>query len=75
MAKLTSRIRITFGALALALLLAVAAAAPQPASAQQPVNPTASAVKEQQRATILRLGRDVAMNVGTERVTIHQRSM
>ena len=48
MAKLTSRIRITFGALALALLLAFAVSAPQSASAQQQVNPTASAVKEQQ---------------------------
>jgi hypothetical protein len=36
---------------------------------------TAGPVQEQQRAPILRLGRHVSMNVGTERVTIHQRSM
>ncbi len=48
MAKLTSRIRTILGAVALALLLAIAAGAPGPASAQQPVNPTASSVKEQQ---------------------------
>jgi formate dehydrogenase subunit gamma len=48
MAKLTSRIRTILGALALAMALAVAAAAPQPAAAQAPVNPTTSAVKEQQ---------------------------
>jgi formate dehydrogenase subunit gamma len=50
MVKLTSRIRILAGAFALAVALAIAgAAAPPPASAQQqPVNPTASSVKEQQ---------------------------
>jgi hypothetical protein len=32
-------------------------------------------MKEQERAPILRLGRHVAMNVGTQRVIIHQRSM
>jgi formate dehydrogenase subunit gamma len=49
MAKLTSRIRILAGAIALAVALAIAgASAPPPASAQQPVNPTANSVKEQQ---------------------------
>jgi formate dehydrogenase subunit gamma len=49
MAKLTSRIRSIVGAVALALLLAFTATVSQPASAQQqPVNPTASSVKEQQ---------------------------
>jgi formate dehydrogenase subunit gamma len=47
MAKLTSHMRTFFGALALTLLLAIAATLAQPASAQQ-VNPTTSAVKEQQ---------------------------
>ena len=47
MAKLIDRVRFIVGALALALVVAVAT----PVSAQQggaPVNPTASAVKEQQ---------------------------
>jgi formate dehydrogenase subunit gamma len=49
MAKLTLRIRAIVGAVALALLMTFAASGLQPASAQQqPVNPTASAVKEQQ---------------------------
>jgi formate dehydrogenase subunit gamma len=47
MAKLTSHIRTIAGALALGLLVAFTASMSQPASAQQ-VNPTTSAVKEQQ---------------------------
>ena len=55
MAKLTSRIRTIFGALALTLLLACAATlAPHPVSAQQ-VNPTEDSVKEQQLLDQLRV--------------------
>src|SRR3974390_3709355 len=55
MAKLTSRIRTIFGALALTLLLACAATlAPHPVSAQQ-VNPTENSVKEQQLLDQLRV--------------------
>lgn len=45
MAKLIAQLRLIAGAMALAIIVVVAA--PQVSSAQQPVNPTASAVKEQ----------------------------
>ncbi|MGE0060718.1 MAG: formate dehydrogenase subunit gamma [Xanthobacteraceae bacterium] len=46
MAKLIAQLRLVAGAMALAIIVAVAA--PQVSSAQQPVNPTANAVQEQQ---------------------------
>jgi formate dehydrogenase subunit gamma len=55
MAKLTSRIRTVAGALVLTMLLMIAAAVPPPASAQQ-INPTTSALKEQQLLNQLKPG-------------------